>query len=76
MVFGTGTYVRLYAVNCYDVPSFDFLLHKYCKSGVTVKNQHGFVVKSAGFWPVIFPGSIQLCSCRDVVMDHHKIRIN
>lgn len=36
-VFETGTYVRLYAVNCYDVPSSDFLLHKCCKSGVTAK---------------------------------------
>ena len=36
-VFGTGTYALLYTVICYDVPSFDFLLHKYCKSGVTEK---------------------------------------
>jgi len=35
--FGTGMCVRLYAVICYDVPSFDFLLHKCCKSGVTEK---------------------------------------
>ena len=26
-VFGTGTYALLYTVICYDVPSFDFLLH-------------------------------------------------
>ncbi|PNH18499.1 hypothetical protein B6K86_08925 [Lachnospiraceae bacterium] len=43
-VFGTGMCVRLYAVICYDVPPFDFLLHKCCKSGVTAKNQPGFVV--------------------------------
>lgn len=54
-VFGTGTYVRLYAVNCYDVPSFDFLLHKCCKSGVTAKNQPGFVVKIRRFSACDFP---------------------
>ncbi|MCI6637739.1 MAG: hypothetical protein MSH32_05485, partial [Lachnospiraceae bacterium] len=27
-VFGTGTYALLYTVICYDVPSFDFLLHE------------------------------------------------
>ena len=48
-VFGTGTYALLYTVICYDVPLFGFLLHKCCKSGVTAKNQPGFVVKSAGF---------------------------
>lgn len=54
-VFETGTYVRLYAVNCYDVPSSDFLLRKCCKSGVTAKNQPGFVVKILRFSACDFP---------------------
>ena len=48
-VFGTGTYALLYTVICYDVPSFDFLLYKCCKSGVTAKNRLGFVVKIRRF---------------------------
>ena len=54
-VFGTGTYALLYTVICYNVPSFDFLLHKCCKSGVTAKNRLGFVVKIRRFSACDFP---------------------
>lgn len=48
MVFGTGTYALLYTVICYDVPSFDFLLHKCCKSGeVSCKRNGDFLSKSS-----------------------------
>ena len=62
-VFGTGMCVRLYAVICCDVPSFDFLLHKYCKSGVTAKNRFGFVVKIRRFSACDFP-RINTALCR------------
>ena len=67
--------VRLYAVICYDVPSFDFLLYKCCKSGVTAKNQPGFVVKIRRFPSVIFTGSTQLGAGRDVVVHHQKMEL-
>ena len=59
-----GLCVRLYTVNCYDVPLFDFLLHKCCKSAVRI----------CRFPPVIFSGSIQLCPCRDVVVHDQQMK--
>ena len=69
-----GLCVRLNTVNCYDVPLFDFQLHKCCKSGVTAANQLGFAVRICRFPPVIFSGLIQFCTGRNVVVHDQEMK--